>query len=332
MESATQGAARHVAPPRISVVVPVFNGERFLGEALRSVQSQEGVEIEVIVIDDGSTDRSFAIAEEFAQDDPRIRILRQPNAGLAEARNTGIRAARAEYIALLDHDDLFLPGKLVEQATFLDGNPDVAAVGTHGWRIGERGNVLGVFDVGPTSHAHFEEIRRDDELIYLLAASVMFRREVALELGGFRHEPYGGEDVDLWTRMADTNVILTIPRRLVHYRVHSRSMSTTKLFGLLHTTERLRINVVRRRRGATEFSHEQFLAALAEKPRLERLRRSLHQRSRYAYRVAGGLLANRNLLGLAWLAASFLLYPSVPIVRLQAQLVPALKRSTHEGQ
>ncbi|MCA1790280.1 MAG: hypothetical protein LC667_10610, partial [Thioalkalivibrio sp.] len=207
-----------------------------------------------------------------------------------------------------------------------DENPDVAAVGTYGWRVGEKGHVLGVFDVGPKSREHFESLRRSDQLIYLLAPSVMLRRDVALALGGFRHEPDGGEDVDFWSRVADDHVVLTLRERLVRYRVHGASMSTTKLFGALRNTERLRVNVGRRRRGEPELSSPEHLELLKAQPFRQRLRRNLQWRSRYAYRVAGGMLANRNPIGFAWLGASFLLYPTVPLMRLRQQIVPALRR------
>jgi glycosyltransferase involved in cell wall biosynthesis len=107
---------------RVSCVVPVCNGERFLGEALDSILAQTHLPTELIVVDDGSTDRSQEIAESYGD---RVVLLRQPNRGPAAARNRGIRAARGELLAFLDADDLWHPAKLDRQVAFLRAHPEV---------------------------------------------------------------------------------------------------------------------------------------------------------------------------------------------------------------
>src|SRR5918999_4707877 len=97
------------AVPRISVVVPIYNVEGFLRECLESVAAQTVGDLEVVMVDDGSTDGSAAIAREFAERDSRFRLLSQPNAGLSAARNTGIEAAEGEFLAFLDGDDVLPP-------------------------------------------------------------------------------------------------------------------------------------------------------------------------------------------------------------------------------
>ncbi len=111
--------------PRVSVVVPVFGVERFVATAIDSVLAQTFRDLELILVDDGSTDRSDEICASYK--DPRIRLVRQPNAGLAAARNAGIRLARGEYIALLDADDEWLPGKLARHVEVLDRIPSAGA-------------------------------------------------------------------------------------------------------------------------------------------------------------------------------------------------------------
>jgi glycosyltransferase involved in cell wall biosynthesis len=103
----------------ISCVIPVFNGEGFLLEAIKSVRSQHGVELEIIVVDDGSTDRSA----ELARSVPGVRVVTQSNRGTAAARNYGLRLARGELIAFHDADDIWLPGKLAAQLATLQANP-----------------------------------------------------------------------------------------------------------------------------------------------------------------------------------------------------------------
>jgi hypothetical protein len=109
--------------PRVSVVVPAFNVERYLAQAMRCVLAQTYQDLELIVVDDGSTDGSRALAESF--DDPRVRVISQANRGLAGARNTGIRAARGEFVAFLDADDLWRADKLACHVRHLDARPEV---------------------------------------------------------------------------------------------------------------------------------------------------------------------------------------------------------------
>lgn len=100
------------APPRVSVVIPCFNTERYIAATLRAVLAQTGASLEVIVVDDGSTDGSAALVE---RDFPQVRLIRRANAGVAAARNTGIEAASGDWVAFCDADDIWLPGKLAAQ-------------------------------------------------------------------------------------------------------------------------------------------------------------------------------------------------------------------------
>ena len=109
------------APEPISVVIPVFNGERFLAEAIESVAAQTLPPEEIIIVDDGSTDASPAIAGSFS----KVRLIRQPNTGGAAARNAGIGAARSDLVAFLDQDDLWAPRKLELQAAHVTASPEL---------------------------------------------------------------------------------------------------------------------------------------------------------------------------------------------------------------
>ena len=150
------GASLEPAPPRpgsplVSVIVPAYQGERYIEEALRSALDGTIRDIEVIVVDDGSTDATAAIAERLAADDDRVRFVRQGHRGASAARNTALAMARGRWAALLDQDDVWLPRRLERQLAFLAGNPDVAVLGTYGWHIGPTGRRTGVFAAGPRS-------------------------------------------------------------------------------------------------------------------------------------------------------------------------------------
>ena len=309
--------------PRVTVVLPVHNGEQYVEEAVRSAQAQTERRIEILVVDDGSTDRTRDLVRSLAGADGRVRLISKARGGSADARNVGMREARAPWIAFLDHDDVFLPDKIEAQLEFVRREPDAAIVSTYGWRMGERGKILSAFDVGPASREVFQERRTKDKVIYLLASSVMARRDVLLRLGGFRHMR-AAQDVEMWTRVADDHLILTLPLRLVKYRVHGSSTSTGKLFEQLENTELLKWNTRRRRGGEPEASLQVYRAVQAGRPWPRRARRWLEWRSRYAYRRAGALLADRRPMGAAWLLGSFLLWPSVPVARIAQQMGPTL--------
>ena len=114
--------------PLISVVIPVFNGERYLAEAIASVLAQEYAPLEVVVVDDGSTDGSAAIAEQFA---PRVQCYRQPHAGLAASLNFGVTQTQGERLAFIDADDLWLPGRLALHCAALEADPKLDMVFGH---------------------------------------------------------------------------------------------------------------------------------------------------------------------------------------------------------
>jgi glycosyltransferase involved in cell wall biosynthesis len=117
-------------PPQVSVIIPVYNGAADVAMAIDSILTQTFTDFELIVVNDGSTDRTAAVLK--AVSDPRIRIVDRENAGIATALNHGIALARGKYIARLDHDDRAKPTRLEKQFRFMEVNPDYAMVGTRG--------------------------------------------------------------------------------------------------------------------------------------------------------------------------------------------------------
>ena len=131
--------------PVVSVVVPVFRSERFVADTIRSVLAQTLGDFELIVVDDGSPDRSIAICRTFS--DPRIRYEHQANRGLAAARNAGIRSARGRFVAFLDSDDLWAPGKLAHHVAHLESRPEVGVSYGYSMFIDENGERMGSYQV-----------------------------------------------------------------------------------------------------------------------------------------------------------------------------------------
>lgn len=186
----------------VSVVIPAFNAERFLAEAIRSALNQLLPPLEVIVVDDGSTDGTGEIARSFGEP---VRCIRRENAGPSAARNRGIREARGEFIAFLDADDRWLPGHLAEAARVLVAHPHLRwFCAAYEIRTADRARVIRQVYTGPlVENAYIKDCFRAMALHGVAWTGVMvIRRDVLLEAGGF-HEAFShGEDRDLWFRIA----------------------------------------------------------------------------------------------------------------------------------
>ncbi len=127
----------------VSVVMPIYNGQDYLREAIGSVLAQTHHDFELVTINDGSTDDSPAILAEFAAADRRIRVVSQPNGGGARARNRALQEARADWIINLDHDDIMLPNRIERQLAFIAAHPDVKVFSCRAWYISAEGRIFG---------------------------------------------------------------------------------------------------------------------------------------------------------------------------------------------
>lgn len=306
--------------PRVSVVMPVKDAERFLDAAITSARNQTITDIEILVVLNGSTDASEAIALQHASEDSRIRVLHCPTVGASPAMNWGVEAARSPWIARLDADDIWLPEKLERQLDVVDLHRDLGAVATFGEIISESGRAVARFSSGgPTSREEFEEMR-DGSLIFLLSPSLMFSRQVSRHIGGHQVDlGTAAEDLDFWNRIADNHLILSVPELLVQYRVHTGSASSQRFLLQALNTRMIEFNMLRRRAGEGEIGIDEYKAIERSWPIRRKIRVGLRDRSRYYYRRGGALLANNEPLGAWWILLSFLLYPSAPFRKFRAQ-------------
>lgn len=212
---------RSSASPKVSVVMPIYNRECYLAGSIDSVFAQTLQNFELLLIDDGSSDRSMEIAERYS--DPRIRIIRhEQNRGVAAARNTGVAQACGEYIAFLDSDDIALPERIERQAAYLDLNPDCAVVGAWIEWIRADGSQTGKIKRRMTSSQDVAAQR-------LFRAGIenktsMARRHV-LRQYRFNETFAIQEDLDLWIRVSFDHKIANLPRVLVHAREHEQRTS-----------------------------------------------------------------------------------------------------------
>jgi glycosyltransferase involved in cell wall biosynthesis len=214
-----------MSAPLVSVVTGVYNGGAGLRPSLESVLNQGGVELELIVVDDGSGDESPAVLDELARQDGRVRVLRQVNQGLTKALIRGCSEARGEFIARHDGDDLSLPGRLERQARRLQEDHSLSMVSCWATALGPGGEVL--WEMRRTE----EPAAATDLLLNRWEGpphhgSVMFRRSSYVRAGGYREEFYFSQDSDLWLRLGELGGIAYEQAFLYTFRVGESSISS----------------------------------------------------------------------------------------------------------
>ena len=211
-----------VTVPMVSVLLPVYNGGKYLKEAIDSILSQSFADFELIAIDDGSCDDSFHVLSAYK--DPRIRIFRQGNRGLAATLNRAISLSGGMYLARQDQDDISLPERFAKQVKFLQENPECGMVGT--WA-----EIFSSTECGRRYHRH----PADDATIRFhlffdnpfVHSSTMIRKSIIDDVGGYSTDParQPPEDYELWSRLSRKCRLANIPEVLVRYRETDKSMS-----------------------------------------------------------------------------------------------------------
>jgi glycosyltransferase involved in cell wall biosynthesis len=212
--------------PRVSVIMPVYNAEIYVAEAIESVLSQTFTDFEFLIHDDGSTDGSLAIIGDYAKADDRIVVSSRANEGLAAALNYLIETARADILARMDADDICMPDRFERQVTYLDRTPDCILLGAHETTIDGDGRPITNLRI-PTEHPAID----GDNICGVTSIrhpTVMMRRKVVLQCGGYDPEMVPAEDIDLWLRMAEIGKLANIPDIVLKYRVHENSISGSK--------------------------------------------------------------------------------------------------------
>jgi glycosyltransferase involved in cell wall biosynthesis len=211
----------------VSVIMPVFNGEKYLREAVGSICGQSYKDFEFIIVDDGSSDRTAAILREYALRDDRLRVLSGPNTGLTRALLKGMDEARGDLIARMDADDVSLPRRLEQQVQFLDQHPECVAVGARVLVVDSDGDA--VFPMRyPSGHEEIDAHNLAGKGCALAHPATMFRRTAYEKAGGYRPEFEPAEDLDLWLRMAEVGKLANLDDVLLNYRVHLKSTCVTR--------------------------------------------------------------------------------------------------------
>jgi glycosyltransferase involved in cell wall biosynthesis len=211
--------------PKVSVIIPTYNCARYVAQAVESALGQTYSDLEVIVLDDGSTDNTPAVMRQY---EGKVRYIRQENRGLPAARNRAIKASSGEYIALLDADDWWEPNKLSEQVPVLDGDPDLCLIYSDLEVIHDNGDVIKSF---LSSRPLATEGYVFDQLFhsgFILPSTVLLRRTHFEEAGMFDESMRSHEDMDLWVRMCQRWKVGLIRKSLTHRRQGAANMTSNE--------------------------------------------------------------------------------------------------------
>lgn len=209
--------------PKVSVVMSVYNGERYLREAVDSILSQTFSDYEFIIIDDASTDGTPTILSSY--DDPRIRLFRNHNnLGLARSLNRGLRAAQGEYVARMDADDISLPERLEQQVDFLDSHPLVGLISSWFEVINEASNPLNIAKLPTTNEVLQHRLLKGNVFCH---GAAMFRMDCLRKVGPYRPEFIATQDFDLWLRIAEHYEVANLSESLYLWRENPTSVTNT---------------------------------------------------------------------------------------------------------
>ena len=194
--------------PAVSVVIPAYNAAWCVGKAIDSVLAQDFRDFELIVVDDGSTDETAAVLSGYGD---AIRVVHQANGGMSHARNAGIRAARGEFIAFLDADDWWLPGKLGNQIELMRSNTGIGFSSTAARVEDPEGRLLNAWPCSPCETSFLAHLFQGNAGIAGGSSALMVRRALLEKTGGYDETLGGVEDADLWIRLAAITEYACIP-------------------------------------------------------------------------------------------------------------------------
>lgn len=212
----------------VTAVIPAFNAAATLDETLRSVRAQSWPALEILVVDDGSADETPALVQRHAAVDPRVRLLRQANGGVATARNHGIREARGAFVAPVDADDLWHPAKIERQMQAILPRPEVALVYTWFAQIDDQSRVIAARYRPRAEGRIFVDLCRGN--LIGNGSSPLMRRDAVLAAGGYdaslrARRAQGCEDYRLYLALAERHAVALVPEFLTGYRQSAAAMS-----------------------------------------------------------------------------------------------------------
>ena len=286
---------------RVSVVMPAYNAAQFISQAIESVLSQTCRDLELIVVNDGSTDGTLEIAERYAQLDGRIRVFTQPNAGTAPTLNRGLDLASDEWVFIMHADDRMQPNRIERQLAFIAEHPELAVASSLVRHIDRNNRVIGKDNSKLFTYDSINKLVSANELIGFNHPAVALRKSAVQAVGGYRQEFWPAEDIDLWNRLVEKGYkVLVQPESLLDYRMHGNSASISRARLTCTKVRWLKDCMVRRRSGKPELDLKSFLLIQRSTPLLTRLNRERKDFAKIFYKAAVSHYAEKEYLLLSF--------------------------------
>lgn len=256
----------------VSILLPVYNGERWLEEAVDSILFQTYPDWELLAIDDGSTDGSRAMLDRYAQEDSRIRVLSHPNWGIADSLNHAITEAQHDWLVRMDADDVMHPQRIERQLAFIRDNPDVGVASSLVTYIDANGRFLGTYSSDLTTRDMYFQHLHDGKVIGFHHPATIMRKDLVQQAGGYRAAFWPAEDLDLWNRIAELDTVLLVqPEYLLDYRIHGSSISHNNVRNQHLKVLWVEHSMLARRRGEAELPFDRFVENQQGKSIFQRL-------------------------------------------------------------
>lgn len=297
----------------VSIIIPCFNGEKYLEEAIISVLNQSYKNYNLFLINNGSTDNSLKIMRKFEQIDSRIKVISyEKKTSRGHSVNEILNISNDKWISLLDTDDIMLPDKTEIQINFLKKNPSVKIVSALATYINIKNNMTyGISDTPIVDFNTCFELINEGKNISTIPSCVIFDRNIVKNIGGFRDRFWPTDDTDLWNRIVEDGHILFIMQKvLIKYRIHSESI-TYKSFVKGKIIGRWMNHCLNLRlKGKKEISYDEFFLSYKKKSIFYKIKFYLKIYSNFFFRQCIIYMINRNFLKLFMsMLISFILDP-----------------------
>ncbi len=283
----------------VSVIMPVYNQEKFLHEAIESVLNQTYNQFEFLILDDGSTDSSPSIIKNFSKKDNRIKDFYSSNQGRADSTNILIKRAAGIFCALLDADDIMLPNRLETQLNYHLNNIDIDASSVHCYYIDEKGKQIGIQHYPYLNDlSAYNLVKQNRTIIHCAITGLMIKRAAYLTTGGLDKRFWPCDDFEFINKLIDFNLkILILNVILMKYRFHHNSATSKKQWHMFDKMEFVGHNLNLRRNFEPEIDFEDFIKARnKDTDFIQRLKISMHRLSMIFHRRAGFNLYKKHLL------------------------------------
>lgn len=306
-------------PPMVSVILAVYNQEKFLGEAIESILQQSFRNFELLILDDGSTDASAEIINHFLKQDHRIKAFFEANTGRSCATNKLVSIATSEWCVFVDADDIMLPERIEKQLAFHRLHPEIAASSSHCKYIDENGNMFGMQRYnGLSSIEEFKKTISKEEFITCSYTSLMVKRAVFIELGGLTKKFELCDDFDFFNRLVERGyILLIIPVVLMKYRIHASAFTVTKPLLLREKIAFVKHCARLRRAGNAEIDFATFKQLQSRRPFWIKIGERRFYYATIFFRSAGHAMLSKRYFSFVWqMMVSCLLSPAYVLKKI----------------